>query len=100
MLSNISKFSWAEMFSNDNGKTSATAFSGWLICVIGSICFLLGCIDKMWVSNSVDIITQSIVFVTIGAALLGIRKVATNKTTSTPTQETLTQEPPIEQINS
>jgi hypothetical protein len=54
----------------------------------------------MWLSHSVDIITQSIVFVTIGAALLGIRKVATNKTTSTPTQETLTQEPPIEQINS
>ena len=28
MAVNISKFSWAELFSNDNGKTSGTAFCG------------------------------------------------------------------------
>jgi len=100
MLSNISKFSWAEMFSNDNGKTSATAFSGWIICIIGSICFLLGCIDKMWISNSVDIITQSIVFVTIGAALLGVRKMQNNKVDKPTNETTTSEEKPIEQINS
>jgi len=100
MLSNISKFSWAEMFSNDNGKTSATAFSGWIICIIGSICFLLGCIDKMWISNSVDIITQSIVFVTIGAALLGVRKIQNSKVDKPTNETTTSEEKPIEQINS
>jgi hypothetical protein len=97
MLSNISKFSWGELFSNDSGKTSGTAFCGIIICLVGSLCFLLGCIDKMWISHSIDIITQSIVFVGIGAALMGVRKVVgqkSNDSTSTTT------EPPVEQINS
>jgi hypothetical protein len=97
MLSNISKFSWGELFSNDTGKTSGTAFCGIIICLVGSLCFLLGCIDKMWISHSIDIITQSIVFVGIGAALMGVRKVVgqkSNDSTSTTT------EPPVEQINS
>jgi len=111
MLSNISKFSWAEMFSNDNGKTSATAFSGWLICVIGSICFLLGCIDKMFISKEIDIISQSIVFVGIGVALLGVRKVAKSgnhkekssveKVVQTQPEQIQPQpEQPVQQINS
>jgi len=97
MLTNISKFSWGELFSNDSGKTSGTAFCGIIICLVGSLCFLLGCVDKMWISHSIDIITQSIVFVGIGAALMGVRKVVgqkSNDSTSTTT------EPPVEQINS
>jgi len=97
MLSNISKFSWSELFNNDSGKTSGTAFVGIIICLVGSLCFLLGCIDKMWVSKDIDIITQSIVFVGIGAALMGVRKVVgqkSNDSTSTTTEQ------PVEQINS
>jgi hypothetical protein len=85
------------LFSNDNGKTSGTAFVGIIICLVGSLCFLLGCIDKMWVSKDIDIITQSIVFVGIGAALMGVRKVVgqkSNDSTSTTTEQ------PVEQINS
>jgi len=101
MLSNISKFSWAELFSNDNGKTSGTAFVGIIICLVGSLCFLLGCIDKMWVSKDIDIITQSIVFVGIGAALMGVRKVVGQKSNdSSTTTDTTTTEQPVEQINS
>jgi uncharacterized membrane protein len=100
MLSNISKFSWAELFSNDNGKTSGTAFVGIIICLVGTLCFLLGCIDKMWVSKDIDIITQSIVFVGIGATLMGVRKVVGQKSND-PTQKTeTTTEQPVEQINS
>jgi len=94
---NISKFSWSELFNNDSGKTSGTAFVGIIICLVGSLCFLLGCIDKMWVSKDIDIITQSIVFVGIGAALMGVRKVVgqkSNDSTSTTTEQ------PVEQINS
>lgn len=97
MLSNISKFSWAELFSNDNGKTSGTAFCGIIICMVGTLCFFLGCIDKMWVSKSIDIITQSIVLVGIGATLLGVRKVVGGKSSDEPTQPV---EKPVEQINS
>lgn len=71
---NISRFSWAEMFSNDNGKTSGTAFCGIIISLVGTVCFFLGCIDKMWINKSIDIITQSITLVLIGASLMGLKK--------------------------
>ena len=78
-MPNISKFSWAELFSNNDGKTSGSAFVGIIICVTGTLCFFLGCIDKMFVGKSIDIINQSIMFVTIGATLLGLRKVVGSK---------------------
>jgi hypothetical protein len=100
MLSNISKFSWAELFSNDSGKTSGTAFCGIIICLVGSLCFLLGCIDKMWISHSIDIITQSIVFVGIGATLMGVRKVVGQKSNDSTQKTETTTEQPVEQIKS
>ena len=95
---NVSKFSFSELFSNDSGKSSGTAFVGIIICLVGTFCFLLGCIDKMWISHSIDIITQSIVFVGIGAALMGVRKVVGQK--SNDSTSSTTTEPPVEQINS
>lgn len=88
MLRNIKEFSWAELFSNESGKTSATAFCGVVICISGTLCFVLGCVDKMYVSKTIDIITQSIVFVGIGATLMGVRKVFdSNKSESNTTVE-------------
>lgn len=80
-MPNISKFSWGELFSNNDGKTSGSAFVGIIICVTGTLCFFLGCIDKMFIGKSIDIINQSIMFVTIGATLLGLRKVVSSKDT-------------------
>lgn len=70
----ISKFSWQELFSEQSGKTSGTAFTGIIVSIAGTICFILGCIDKMWINKSIDIITQSITLVLIGASLLGLKK--------------------------
>jgi len=84
---NISKFSWAEMFSNDNGKTSGTAFCGIIISLVGTLCFFLGCIDKMWINKSIDIITQSITLVLIGASLMGLKKWVGNKPAEDATDE-------------
>jgi len=67
------------MTSNDNGKTSATSTSGVYIIFIGGICFLLGCIDKMFLDKSIDIINQSVMFTTIGAALLGVKNIINGK---------------------
>lgn len=68
------RFSFGQMTSNQDGKTSGSGTMGILICTIGAISFLLGVIDKLWISGSIDVITQSIIFVGIGAALLGYRK--------------------------
>lgn len=70
----LNGFSFAQMTSNGDGKTSGSGTMGILICVVGTICFLLGCVDKVFINKDVDIITQSIIFVSIGAGLLGLRK--------------------------
>ena len=79
----IERFSFAQMTSNNDGKTSGSGTMGVLICTVGSMTFLLGCIDKMFYTHDVDILSQTIVFTSIGAALLGLRKYrATNETAS------------------
>lgn len=65
----INRFSFAQMTSNSNGKTSASGTMGVLICTVGSICFLYGSMIK---DN--NILLQSVVFTGIGAGLLGYRK--------------------------
>ena len=70
----IDRFSFAQMTSNGNGKTSASGTMGVLICIVGTLCFFLGCVDKMSLTKDIDVITQSIIFVGIGVGLLGYRK--------------------------
>jgi len=60
-------------------KTSVTSTAGAYIILIGGIGFILGCVDKMFLDNSVDIINQSIMMVTIGAGLLGIKNITGGK---------------------
>lgn len=81
----INKFSFGQLTSNSDGKTSGSGTAGLYIVFIGGICFLLGCIDKMWITNTVDVITQSIILVGIGAGLLGYRKSKDSGTSNTPT---------------
>lgn len=97
-IGDIKKFSFGEMTSNDTGKTSATSTSGVYIIFIGGICFFLGCIDKMFLDKSIDIINQSVMFTTIGAALLGVKNVINGrKSQAEPAKE---EKAEIEQINS
>ena len=74
MKFDIEKFSFGQLTSNNDGKTSGTGTMGILICTVGTLCFFMGCIDKMFLSKTVDIVTQAIIFVGIGASLLGYRK--------------------------
>jgi hypothetical protein len=88
-IGDIKKFSFGEMTSNDTGKTSSTSTAGVYIIFIGGLCFLLGCIDKMFLDKSIDIINQSVMFTTIGAALLGVKNVVgSGKKTQAPAEET------------
>ena len=79
MVGDIKKFSFAEMTSNNNGKTSVTSTMGAYIIIIGGLGFIAGCIDKMFVNNTIDIINQSIMMVTIGAGLLGVKNITGGK---------------------
>jgi hypothetical protein len=92
-IGDIKKFSFGEMTSNDTGKTSSTSTAGVYIIFIGGLCFLLGCIDKMFLDKSIDIINQSVMFTTIGAALLGVKNIVGGKKSETSTEETPTEEP-------
>jgi hypothetical protein len=92
-IGDIKKFSFGEMTSNDTGKTSSTSTAGVYIIFIGGLCFLLGCIDKMFLDKSIDIINQSVMFTTIGAALLGVKNIVGGKKSETSTEETPTDEP-------
>jgi len=87
-IGDIKKFSFGEMTSNDTGKTSSTSTAGVYIIFIVGLCFLLGCIDKMFLDKSIDIINQSVMFTTIGAALLGVKNVVgSGKKTEAPAEE-------------
>ena len=88
-MPDINKFSFSQMTSNSDGKTSGSGTMGVLICTVGSLCFLLGTIDKLFVTGSIDVITQSIIFVGIGATLLGYRK---SKATPVTADDTTTEE--------
>ena len=65
----VNRFSFAQMTSNTNGKTSASGTMGVLICVVGSICILVGSFYK-----NDTILLQSVIFTGMGAGLLGYRK--------------------------
>lgn len=69
----INKFSWAQMTSNTGGKTSASGTSGVLCVGVGLLGFLAGVVDHFAFKND-DIMTQSILLITLGAGLLGYRK--------------------------
>jgi hypothetical protein len=86
-IGDIKKFSFGEMTSNDTGKTSSTSTAGIYIVFIGGLCFLLGCIDKMFLDKSIDIINQSVMFTTIGAALLGVKNIVGGKKSDPKTED-------------
>lgn len=70
----MERFSFSQLTSNSDGKTSGSGTAGLYIVFIGGICFFMGCIDKMFIGNNVDILTQSVILIGIGATLLGYRK--------------------------
>ena len=88
-IGNIKKFSFAEMTSNSSGKTSGSGTAGLYIVFIGGLTFFMGCVDKMFLNKDIDVITQSVVLVGIGATLLGYRK--SKDKTEEPTVEEVTE---------
>lgn len=65
-------FSFAGMVANDDGKTSATKIGGLFIIFIGGLCFAAGCV-ALFIGKDTNIVTESTVFTSVGASLLGIK---------------------------
>ena len=78
-VGNMKKWSFGEMTSNPDGKTSVTSTSGFIIVMIGCLSFLLGVIDKMFIDKSMDVINQAVAFTMIGAALIGYKNYTGHK---------------------
>lgn len=78
-LCNIKKWSFGEMTSNPDGKTSVTSTSGFIIVMVGALSFLMGIIDKMFLDKSMDVINQAVAFTMIGAALIGYKNYTGHK---------------------
>ncbi len=75
-LPDISKFSLAEMTSNPDGKTSSSGVMGCIIIAVGCTMFILGCVDKVFVTHilSTDILNHSIAVIGMGTAMLTVRE--------------------------
>lgn len=73
-VTDVNKFSFAQMTSNANGKTSASGSMGIFIILIGGLTFLIGSFAMIFKSTDSDILVQSIAMVYAGALLLGYRK--------------------------
>lgn len=69
------KFSFAQMTSNTDGKTSGSGTMGVVIVTTGLVAFLAGVLAYIFMDEGgTEIMTQSIVLITLGTGLLGYRK--------------------------
>jgi hypothetical protein len=62
------------MCSNADGKTSGSGTMGILTVCAGVLGFLYGAIDYSFMAKDGTIMSQAIIVITIGAGLLGVRK--------------------------
>lgn len=74
---NSQKFVFHELFTNTNGKTSASGFIGVILGLIASAAFVIAMFGY-WLNipNTIEIMGQILKLVGASTVLLGIRKVA------------------------
>ena len=76
-MDNLNKFSWAQMTSNTDGKTSGSGTVGVWYGLVSGICFLAATayfIAMKGEGNSIVLFSSITGLATIAAALLGYRK--------------------------
>jgi len=74
MIGNMKKWSWAEMTSNINGKTSASGTMGAISLGVGLLGFLFTLVMAAFFGTTAEFVYLSIMVITIGAGMLGYRK--------------------------
>lgn len=73
MIANINTFSWSQMLSNSNGKTSASAVAGISTTFVGLFGFLMGAVFFIYAKDG-SIMMYSSALVGTGVGVLGYRK--------------------------
>lgn len=74
------KFSLNELITNNNGKNSMSGLAGGLIIVTGVLSFIAAGVGYfLKFPNTLEYMNIIILFTTIGAGLLGVRKVVGSK---------------------
>ena len=81
-LKELFKFSWAQAFSDSNGKSTVMPIAGAYITFIGGAGFIYGGIIK-----DANLLSQSIIMTTIGASILLGRKMVNGKQGALPEME-------------
>lgn len=71
---NVHKFNVPEMYSNSQGKTSASLVAGHVLILTGCVMGIKGAFTMHG-----ETMLQGIAFATLGAALLGIRRFTADK---------------------
>jgi LPXTG-motif cell wall-anchored protein len=80
MISNVKEFSWAEMTSNSNGKTSGSGAAGIYLVFIGGVIGFIASMaslfgnDQAGASQGANVLLFAGATLTLGAGLLGYRK--------------------------
>jgi hypothetical protein len=69
----MNRFSFAQMTSNADGKTSSSGTMGVYIIVMSVLAFIYGCFEFHY-SGKADIMMYSSANILVGAGLLGYRK--------------------------
>ena len=69
-IGDIEKWSWGEMTSDPNGKSSVTSTTGFIIAMIGCLGFIVSCLFRF----DITFVYASITVLTIGAGLIGYKK--------------------------
>lgn len=78
----ITKFNWKEIFSNNSGKTSGSGFSGVIAIMVGLLGFIASIVMYFitkYAAYAPEISASSVTIIGIGAALLGVRKIWKDK---------------------
>ena len=72
----MNKFSFAQMTSNSDGKTSGSGTSGIYLVFVGGVVGILGAISGLFMNSpgAATVLLYSTGIITTGAALLGYRK--------------------------
>lgn len=71
----MKKFKWVELVNNSDGKTSGSGFAGLIIVLSGVLGFILLMVGYLLNLNfTPEIATSLMVYIGMGSALLGVRK--------------------------
>jgi len=81
-LGDITKFSWAEMVSDNSGKTSASSVGGFVLTIVGAFLAIYASIVK-----TPELITLATNIAMYGAGLLGLHGVMNGNSIETITKE-------------